>query len=265
MKRIYMYIMGLALVCAGFVSCEEDDKDPMRIHLDESIKAPFVRINGFQNVVGKGDLGTASFDATVNALEGNVASWEATVSLEVGGAVAAGPVTVLSTTSFPNDVTMTYEEIASALGLTTDDIDGGNVFRFLGTATGTDGRVVTQDNFSASILGQPEQLPAYNFTVSVECSPITDVTVGGTWGIDIFDSFGDGWDGAFLTFRVNGEDESFTITGGSEGNFTKDVPDGAELLIFYTPGQFEGEHTFSLTSPEGPYGDYGPAPGRCVN
>ncbi|WP_147415909.1 hypothetical protein [Ulvibacterium marinum] len=266
MKRIYMYMIGFSLLSVGLISCEEDEKDPMQVHLDEANKAPYVRIQTNARVLGASELPTSSFDATVEALENNVASWDVTVTLEQGGEAAAGPAALTTVTSFPSDFSFTYPEIATALGLgDISEIVGGNVLRFLGTATGTDGRVVTQDNLSGSILGQAEQLQAFNFIVTVDCSPISDVSVGGTWNIDIFDSFGDGWDGAFLTFTVNGVDTVFTIAGGSEGNFTIDVPAGAELFIRYTSGAFEEEHTFTLTSPEGPYGDFGPNPLLCVN
>ncbi len=265
MKRIY--ILGLIATIMGLASCEQDEKDPLQIHLEESNKAPYVRIDrAGPSVLGASELESASFEGTVSALEDNVASWEATVTLEAGGEVAAGPVNIVTLNTFPSDISIPYTEIANALGLdNVNEIVGGNILRFLGTATGTDGSVVTQDNLSGNILGQAEQLPAFNFIVTVDCSPVTDVSVGGTWTIDIFDSFGDGWDGAFLTFTVDGVDSVFTITGGSEGSFTIDVPDGAELFIRYTSGSFEEEHTFTLTSPQGPYGDFGPNPLLCVN
>jgi len=265
MKRLYISILGCALLSIVFSSCEEEDKDPMQVHLDESNKAPYVRIVRGSSVLAASELSTSSFTGTLSALENNVASWSATVTLEVSGTPVAGPVNVVTVNEFPTDIAIPYTDIATALGVDVGDIVGGNILRFLGSSTGADGGILTQDNFSGSILGQAEQRPAYNFTVTVDCSPITDVNVGGTWTIDIFDSFGDGWDGAFLTFTVNGEETNFTITGGSEGSFTIDVPDGAELFIRYTSGAFEEEHTFTLTSPDGPYGDFGPNPLLCVN
>ena len=265
MKRTYIYMIALSLLSVGFISCEEDEKDPMQVHLDESSKAPYVRIVRGSSILGASELATSSFTGTVSALEENVASWSASVTLEVSGAAIAGPANVVMVNEFPSDISIPYTDIATALGVDIGDIVGGNILRFLGTSTGTDGGVFTQNNFSGSILGQAEQLPAYNFTVTVDCSPITNVNVGGTWTIDIFDSFGDGWDGAFLTFTVNGVDTDFTIAGGSQGSFTIDVPDGAELFIRYTSGAFEEEHTFTLTAPSGPYGDFGPNPLLCVN
>ncbi len=262
MKRIYMYMIGFCLLSVGFVSCEEDEKDPMQIHLDEANKAPYVRII-YDQVVAVDQVAGASFDANLNALENNVQSWSVDVSLEGSADIDAVPLTSVS--SFPSDISIPFTEIASTLGITTDDIAAGDKIRFLGTATGTSGLVVNQDNFSGSILGQAEQLPAFNFIVQIECAPITDATTGGTWTVDAFDSFGDGWNGASINFVVDGAVNSFTFGSGGSANFSIDVPSGANLLIFFASGAFDEEVTFTITSPDGPYGDFGPNPGRCVN
>lgn len=267
MKNINKIILGLLAVSLAFISCEDEDKDPITVHIGDANKAAYVRINGYQSIVPVTDVPDAVFSATVNDRLGNVASWDLTVQLERGGDIIAGPADLVSLSSFPTDISITYDEIATALGLTTADISAGDFVRFLGTATGKDGKVWTFENFSASITGQPEQLQAFNFVVLIKCAPITDATVGGTWIANLQDSYGDGWDGAFLTFEIDGSGTDYTVSGGQgfEAIYEIDVPDGAELIISYTSGSFEGEHTFDLTSPDGPYGSYGPAPAPCVN
>jgi len=265
MKRIYFLIIGFSVLSLGLVSCEEDEKDPMQVHLEESNKAPYVRII-YDQVVAVDQVPSASFDATLSALENNVQSWSATVSLEGSQAIDAAPLTTVS--SFPQDISIPFTEIASALGITAEDIAAGDILRFLGTATGTSGLVANQDNFSGSILGQPEQLQAFNFIVQIECAPISDVSVGGTWTVDAFDSFGDGWNGASLNFVIDGVNNSFTFGSGGSANFSIDVPDGSTLLIFFSGGSFDEEVTFTINSPSGPYAGgqtFGPNPGRCVN
>jgi len=267
MKNINKLILGLLAIFLAFTSCKDDNKDPLTIHLDPNNIPAYVRITGYQSIVPVTAVPEAVFSATLNDRRGNVASYDLAVQIERGGDIIAGPAPVLSVSSFPTDISVSYEELASLLGITTADISAGDFVRFLGTSTRTDGSVYTFENFSASITGQPEQFQSYNFVVLIKCAPITDVAVGGTWIADLQDSYGDGWDGAFLTFEINGAETNYTISGGQGFGATYDieVPDNAELIISYTSGSFEGEHTFDLTSPEGPYGSYGPAPAPCVN
>ena len=267
MKNINKIILGLLVVSLAFTSCHDDDKDPLTVHTDANNIPAYVRIKGYQNLIPITEVPAAVFAATVSDRRGNVASWDLTVQLESGGDIVAGPAAVITVNSFPADISITYEELATLLGITTADISAGDFVRFLGTSTRTDGQVYTIDNFSASITGQSEQFQAYNFVVLIKCAPITDATVGGTWIANLQDSYGDGWDGAFLTFEIDGSETDYTVSGGqaTEAIYEIDVPDGAELIISYTSGAFEGEHSFDLTSPDGPYGSYGPGPAPCVN
>jgi len=267
MKNINKIILGLLVVSLAFTSCHDDDKDPLTVHTDPNNIAAYVRINGYQAIVPVTEVPDAVFEATVDDRLGNVASWDLMVQIERGGDIVAGPAAVTSVTSFPTNLSFTYDELATLLGITTADINAGDFIRFLGASTRTDGQVYTIDNFSASITGQSEQFQSYSFVVLIKCAAITDATVGGTWIADLQDSYGDGWDGAFLTFEINGSETDYTVSGGQGFGaiYEVDVPDGAELIISYTSGAFEGEHTFDLTSPDGPYGSYGPAPSPCVN
>jgi hypothetical protein len=101
----------------------------------------------------------------------------------------------------------------------------------------------------------------------VKCSPITDATLAGTWVIDMTDLFGDGWDGAFVTFEIDGVTTDYTFTAGSAANFEVDVPAGtSNLVISYTSGAFEEEHIYTIETPDGDVrGPFGPNPAPCIN
>ena len=266
MKNTFNYILGLLVVAVATVACEDKDKNPLNVFDLENSKAPYVRILIDEKIVAKGDLGTATFTATVDDPSDNVASWELSVSIESGG-VATDTVALATVTSFPNDISIPYTDIASALGITVDDISGGDFIRFLGESTGTDGTVTTFENYSATVTGQPEQLQAFNFIVLVKCSAISDATIAGTWIIDMQDLFGDGWDGAFVTFEIDGVATNYTFTAGDAATFNVDVPAGtSSLVISYTSGAFEEEHVYTIQTPDGDVrGPFGPNPSPCIN
>jgi len=266
MKNINIFIIGLYLVTIVFVSCKDEDKDPFTVAEEEENIAPWVRISGFEPVVAAGDIGVSSFDADVEVVRDNVTSWDLSVSLESGDNTI-DPVPIATVDTFPSSISIPYTEITAALGISADDVLGGDFIRFLGTTTGTDGNVFTFENYSASITGQPEQLQALNFVVLVKCSPITDATISGTWIIEMTDLFGDGWDGAFVTFEIDGVATDYTFTSGSEATFEVEVPDSAsELVISYTSGAFEEEHIYTIETPDGDIrGPFGPNPAPCIN
>jgi len=266
MKRIIKSIFGLLFLAVAVIGCEDEDKNPLNLLQLEDSKSPYVRIIVDEPIVAAGDIGSSSLTAVVDALDKNVASWNLAVSRESGG-VASDTVALTTVTSFPSEISISYTDIASALGITTDEISGGDFIRFLGTATGTDGTVVTFDNFSPNVTGQPEQRQAFNFIVLIKCSPISDATVPGTWVIDMQDLFGDGWDGAFVTFEIDGTATNYTFAAGAAATFNVDVPAGtSSLVISYTSGAFEEEHVYTITTPDGDVrGPFGPNPAPCIN
>lgn len=72
-----------------------------------------------------------------------------------------------------------------------------------------------------------------------------------TYQLDMFDSFGDGWNGASLTITVGGVPSTYTIATGSQGNATITVEDGDDLELSYTSGVFENEVTYFLYNADG--------------
>ncbi|NAS11170.1 hypothetical protein [Poritiphilus flavus] len=268
MKITIKSIIVLLIGAIAFMSCDDEDKKPLNLLGGDETKAPYVRIIVEEPIVAQGDIASSSLNATVSALNNNVASWELSVSRESGG-VASDTVSLTTITSFPSEISIPYTDVAAALGISTDDILGGDFIRFLGTATGTDGSVFTFDNFTASITGQPEQRQAFNFIVLIKCSPISDATVPGTWIVEMEDLYGDGWDGAFLTFEIDGVGTDYTITAGQGDAATHiiEVPEGTtSLVIAYTSGAFEEEHVYTVQTPDGDVrGPFGPNPAPCIN
>ncbi|MEX0314942.1 MAG: hypothetical protein AB3N18_12260 [Allomuricauda sp.] len=266
MKIIQKSIAVMVMIATSLLGCKDDDKDIFATLELENSKAPFVRIVVENPVVARGDLATDAFVATVDDPSDNVSFWSLDVRRESGG-VISDEAPLITVNSFPEKISIPFTDIASALGIGVDEIQGGDFLRFLGTATGSDGSVVTEANFSANVTGQPEQRQAFNFIVLVNCSPISDATIGGTWVIEMTDLFGDGWDGAFVTFSVDGVETNYTFSAGSNATFNIDVPaDTSELVISYTSGSFEEEHVYTIQTPDGDIrGPFGPNPAPCIN
>lgn len=65
--------------------------------------------------------------------------------------------------------------------------------------------------------------------------------------LNLYDSFGDGWNGAMLSVEFNGDTTIYTVPDGEEF-FTEQilVNDGDEIVFTYTGGTFEGEVSYEL-------------------
>ena len=98
--------------------------------------------------------------------------------------------------------------------------------------------------------------PLFSWTQDLPC----------IYRLELLDSGGDGWDGAFVTFEIDGVATNYTFTSGSAATFNVDVPAGASLVISYTSGAFEEEHVYTIETPDGDVrGPFGPNPAPCIN
>lgn len=161
---------------------------------------------------------------------------------------------------FPRaSVARTFAESLTTLGLVDGEFDGGDRILFRLETTLTDGRVFSNDDNTGTITGSFFASP-FLYPLVIKCVPTAPVP--GDYVIEINDSFGDGWDGAFITVTIDGVATEYTIDDGSSGKFTVTVPDGtAELLFEYTAGSFEGEHTYEIEGPTGELAvEDGPSP-----
>ena len=152
MKKFSKFILGILAVSLAIVSCEDNDKDPMKIHTNEALKAAYVRVDVNQRIylVEEIQQPTATFAATVDVPAPNVASYDLEFTLD-DGSTDYDTIPLTTITTFPAEIAYTYAELSELLGITSQDLAGGNLFKFFGTATGTDGSVWTNSNFSASI------------------------------------------------------------------------------------------------------------------
>lgn len=104
---------------------------------------------------------------------------------------------------------------------------------------------------------------AYEYYLYVDCledgysdtlGPISFVTdydlSGGTGTCDytlyLYDSFGDGWNGASLTFESGGITNTYTISSGSSATYTFTANSNSVVNISYTSGSWESEVSYVL-------------------
>ncbi len=72
-----------------------------------------------------------------------------------------------------------------------------------------------------------------------------------TYTLELFDSFGDGWNGSNLDVDVNGTVTNYTIATGGEETFTFTAMSNDLVTLTYFAGSFQNEVTYNLLDPSG--------------
>jgi hypothetical protein len=250
----------LALVFSVF-SCEDSDKLNMNIHENSSTEAPYVRGIFTSTLIKYANIATSNVEVTLSAPSKNVSSWKTSVRISSGGTTTAYvPLPAYTVTTFPATVKIPITAIAAALGIPVSAILPADVLEFSSVSKGTNGKELRYTDLGGDLSGQAEQRQAYDFSIAISCAPVNAPV--GVWTIEMEDTFGDGWDGAFVTAEVNGVNTNYTITPNQATNATHTitVPAAGTLTWSYTSGNFEEEHVFTITSPSGAV--YGPFKGE---
>lgn len=73
--------------------------------------------------------------------------------------------------------------------------------------------------------------------------------------LELYDTFGDGWNGAFLTLYLRGDTTTFTLDSENDNGFFRAfsiaVTQGDTASFFFTSGEFDGELRYRIINPEG--------------
>lgn len=142
------------------------------------------------------------------------------------------------------DFTLTLADLFGGT-LTLSDLGVNDEFNLRFEIETADGRIITTESPDTEYYVQINVL---------DCTLLNaDTPFPGEYTINFFDSFGDGWDGAKITVSIDGGTaQEYTLQNGSSGSAKFTVPEGATTLeVAYVPGNFESEHSYNITDPNG--------------
>ena len=104
---------------------------------------------------------------------------------------------------------------------------------------------VDYDVYLYSICGDEMSDPIgpYSFTTTTDesCSYL----------FNLFDTFGDGWNGAFILVEYNGDSLLYSFQTGFDASFQLEAYSSVPMCISYSPGFFENEVSFEIIDPDG--------------
>jgi len=147
------------------------------------------------------------------------------------------------------EYSITGERLLNVLGLTGDQVEGGDQFRVRFELVLTDGRRYSFADNTGTLTGSFYSSP-FLYSANVVCAP--SAPTPGDWIFELQDSYGDGWNGASLTVTIDGEVTTVGLEAGSDATEIVNVPDGTAVIsIIYNSGDWDSEVTFQITSANG--------------
>ncbi len=86
---------------------------------------------------------------------------------------------------------------------------------------------------------------------AVGTSRIDEINNLCAYTLDMFDSFGDGWNGAYINLYIDGVFETSYAASGTGSSETLYLPNGSSFDLEYVSGLYEWENTYTLSDPGG--------------
>ncbi|MFK7814649.1 MAG: hypothetical protein AB8B59_19290 [Maribacter sp.] len=139
------------------------------------------------------------------------------------------------------------EEMLSAVNLTADQIDGGDLFILRYVLNLTDGRSFSAADTGTNVRTTSHVTP-FRYSSVVVCFKVPEA---GDWTLRMEDVYGDGWNGGSITVSIDGVETNYS-TPAALAVETITIPEGTSKLLFtYTAGDWEGENLYTFTDPNG--------------
>ena len=188
------------------------------------------------------------------------------------------------------DLTVSLAEAVAALNLSRTDYTGGDAILIRLQLNLTDGRSYSDESVTGSMTGSYFRSP-FSFSKVIKCIPLG--AVPGVYTINLTDTYGDGWNNAYLAVTVDGVEKAIglpTVWAGYEevnalvtpnldagwtnasGTATITIPEGASTMSFvWNAGDWDSEVVYSIdyesltgTSAQTALGESNPAAGEKV-
>lgn len=171
MKKVLLSILALGL----FASCEDESKVPT----PDVVPAAFVSLDIERPVIDVTNIATSSYGGVLKAPSANVVKYDLYVR-RISGGVAGDYALLQTVTSFPADLAVTAGQVATAIGLSVDDILAGDRFDFWAESFDASGAKTDFNDLSPNTQAEAGVKQAYKLTTYVSC-PFEQAAALGTY------------------------------------------------------------------------------------
>lgn len=253
-KQLFLGLLGVLL----FVQCTEPD-NPIYTVLDDFTNGAILRTksdprNNFQFNRDQPDQAFFVKIEQQDEQNGNLLDHvDVYVKLNDSSHAEAKVTTINSSAATKNDnnlnefeISLTLAEASAAIGVSASEYSGGETITVRLELVLTDGRTFSRDDSTGSLQGSYFSSP-YAYNAVIKCIPVAPVP--GTYEVELQDSYGDGWNGGYISVNIDGtEVKQITIESGDSGTDSFIVPNGTSSLdVNYVSGDWDSEVSFKIT------------------
>lgn len=267
MKKILSIIGVVSLL---FTSCQEPD-NLINDVLDNYKTGAVLRTISTSGEFNYYAISTSAFTATIEAHDvedgGLMQDVQIFVSADGGSEALVRTLTpsdfATGPTGLPRSTfTITLSEVANAISFS-----GGSTVSIRLQYNLTNGESYSSNDVSGSMTGSYFASP-YQYNLIVGCFVVDGSAVPGIYTFTLTDSYGDGWQGSYISFVVDGVEKQIGISsywGGtyglslepgysgnySAGSISVEVPAGAQTMSMgFNLGAYPGETGWSVNYSE---------------
>lgn len=167
MKKLFLLPL-LLLVAFSFSSCEEDHLNP----LPEKVLGQYMKLDIKSREMDMRDMENANFGGTLSNPSGNVVKYELYVRRRTTGRFLTSDYVLLQTiTSFPHELRITPQMLATALNVNVSELLDADVFGFFAYSYDAQGNRAGYLNLARIIQVTPGMQQGYRFNTKLTLTP----------------------------------------------------------------------------------------------
>jgi len=172
MKKIIKFSIFSLLFLVLTSSCKDDDKI-----LDVPPLGAIVTIIPQNRVIDYGDLTNSAYTAIMDNPGNNVDTFTISAQIEKSDGSTTNNAVIEVLSEFPTNISFTGNFILEKLGLTSTDVNPGDIIKFSGVALTDDGRTFNADDLNGDASGDG-LLAAFEFEAPFFCEFVVADAVG---------------------------------------------------------------------------------------
>lgn len=168
MKKLF-FLAVIIFAAFSISSCEDDSTNP----LPEMVNGQYMKLDIKTREMDFDDLETTAFTGTLSNPSGNVVKYELYVRRRDASGFLTGEYTLMQTiTSFPYELSITPQQVATALGLNVSDLQNGDVYTFFAYSYDANGNKAGYANLARILQVTAAMEQGYKFNTQLYNLPL---------------------------------------------------------------------------------------------
>jgi hypothetical protein len=168
MKKLFL-LSVFVFAALGLLSCEDDNLNP----LPELVKGQYMKLDIKTREMNYTDLTNTAFTGTLSDPSGTVVKYDLYVRRrDASGFLTGDYVFMKSITSFPYELSITPEMVATALNLQVSDLQAGDVYTFFAYSFDASGNKAGYINLARILQVTATMEQGYKFNTALSVTPL---------------------------------------------------------------------------------------------